>query len=173
VRAAYLLDATPNRSAVRAYLADPHNIFLLAYVGERPVGFLRGTELGQLTSARGQMFLYEVAVEDGYRRRGIGTEMVRRLLELCRSREVEEIFVFTDDPANTPAERLYRSTGAVTETVGDRMYVYSLARAARERRQRRGSVPAPPNGTVRAGSTNGAARLLLKRGRKRSPPQQP
>ncbi len=121
-----LFDEVPDLRAVRAYLGDPRNIFLMAYEGELPVGFVRGTELGQLGSEKGQLFLYEIAVLESHRRRGIGSALVRALLDHCRSNGLEEMFVFTDDPANRAAHRLYVSTGAVTETPGDRMYVYRL-----------------------------------------------
>jgi aminoglycoside 3-N-acetyltransferase I len=124
--AAALFDEPPDPGAVRAYLADDRNVFLIAYDEAEAVGFLRGTSLGQLKSSRRQMFLYEVAVEAAYRRRGIATQLVRELIQYCQAHGFEEMFVFTDDPANVAAERLYRATGAVTETPGDRMYVYRL-----------------------------------------------
>jgi len=126
LRAASLFDEPPTPRAVQAYLSDPRNVFLLAREGAEVVGFLRGTELGQLKSERKQMFLYEVAVAERHRRTGVGRELVRALLRYCADRDFEEVFVFTDDPTNEAAEQLYRSTGAVTETRGDRMFVYKL-----------------------------------------------
>jgi len=125
LRAGRLFDAPPRAEAVRAYLADELNVFLLADEGGTATGFLRGTELGQLTSDRHQMFLYEIGVDAAFRRRGIGRALVLRLLSHCRDRRIEEVFVFTY-PANTAAVGLYRSTGAATETPADRMYVYTL-----------------------------------------------
>jgi ribosomal protein S18 acetylase RimI-like enzyme len=125
--AASLFDRPPLEDPTRAYLADPRNVFLLATAGREPVGFLRGTELGQLDSPRKQMFLYEVGVAESHRRQGIGARLVNELLRYCEERGFEEVFVFTDDPGNVAAERLYRSTGAVTESAGDRMFVYRLA----------------------------------------------
>jgi ribosomal protein S18 acetylase RimI-like enzyme len=126
LRAADLFDEPLSPRAVGAYLADDRNVFLLAYQGDAVVGFLRGTELGQLKTDRKQMFLYEIAVAVSHRRKGIGSALIRALERNCQDRGVEEIFVFTDDPANAAAAGLYRSTGAVTETRGDRMYVYRL-----------------------------------------------
>jgi ribosomal protein S18 acetylase RimI-like enzyme len=133
--AAALFDEPPDPASVRAYLADPRNVFLLAMEGGRAVGFLRGTELGQLKSDQRQMFLYEIAVLDDARRNGVGSDLVRTLLRYCRERSFEEVFVFTD-PANAAAVALYRSTGAITETPADRMYVYRLDVPA----------PVPPRG---------------------------
>ncbi|MCI4318247.1 MAG: GNAT family N-acetyltransferase [Thermoplasmata archaeon] len=125
MRASHLLDEPPDPDAVRSYLADERNVFFLAEEKGRAVGFLRGTAFGQLKSTRNQMFLYEIEVESGHRRLGIGTELVQRLIAYCQEREFEEIFVFTD-PSNVAAVSLYRSTGAVTETPADRMFVYQL-----------------------------------------------
>ncbi len=125
--AQHLFDDRVDPAAVRTYLAEPRNVFLMAYEGTRPVGFLRGTELDQLATPRRQMFLYEIAVDEVHRRKGVGTALIEVLLHHCRSHGLSEVFVFTDDPANVAAEGLYRSTGGVTETVGERMYVYRLA----------------------------------------------
>ncbi|MCI4356965.1 MAG: GNAT family N-acetyltransferase [Thermoplasmata archaeon] len=142
--AAPLFDDPPDLRACRAYLADPANIFLLAQHEGKPVGFLRGTALRQLHCRKPQMFLYEIAVADGFRRQGVGRELVRRLLDHCRRRGFEEAFVFTS-PSNRPAVGLYRSTGGVTETDADRMYVYRLRpRATRRATGRR--RPAVPTG---------------------------
>ena len=121
-----LFDAPPVLEAVASYLGDSRNIFLLAQEGARPIGFLRGTELTQLHSTRKQMFLYEIAVGPEHRRKGVGRRLVEALLAFSREQNFEEMFVFTDDPGNTAAHRLYRSTGGVTETPGERMYVYRL-----------------------------------------------
>jgi ribosomal protein S18 acetylase RimI-like enzyme len=125
LRAAYLFDEDPDLSSVRAYLADDRNILLFAFEGSNAVGFLRGTELRQLASRRRQMFLYEISVDETFRRKGVGSSLVKMLLQDCRDRGFEEVFVFTD-PANQAAVALYRSTGAVTETPADRMFVYPL-----------------------------------------------
>ncbi|HEV2165859.1 MAG TPA: GNAT family N-acetyltransferase [Thermoplasmata archaeon] len=124
--AAPLFDEPPDPDAVRAYLANDRNVFFLARSGSLPVGFLRGTGLDQIHSGRRQMFLYEVFVDAAWRRQGIGRALIRALLEYCRTRKFEELFVFTDDPSNMAAHQLYRSTGGRTETVGERMYVYRL-----------------------------------------------
>ena len=126
LRASDLFDDALEPAAVRAYLGDDRNTVLVAIEEDRIIGFLRGTELRQWKSERRQMFLYEIAVAPDHRRQGVGGELVRSLLRYCAERDFEEVFVFTDDPANEAAERLYRSTGGVTETVGDRMYVYRL-----------------------------------------------
>ena len=120
-----LLDAPPDLGALRRYLADPRNVFLLASVGAKTVGFLRGTSLGQVHTRRPQMFLYEVGVGPAFRRRGVGRALVEHLLVYCRARRFDEVFVFTD-PGNRPAVALYRGTGAITETPRDRMFVYRL-----------------------------------------------
>jgi ribosomal protein S18 acetylase RimI-like enzyme len=125
-RAAHLFDEPNDPIATRAYLGDKRNVFFLAYEGSEPIGFLRGTAFGQLKSERKQMFLYEVAVEMGRRRAGVGSALIHSLIRYCKDRNFEEIFVFTDDPSNSAAERLYLSTGGINETVGDRMYVYRL-----------------------------------------------
>ncbi len=95
------------------YLRDVRNVFLMAFEGDEPAGFVRGTELDQMRSTRKQMFLYEIEVAEDYRRRGVGRELIRALLDYCTTRGFDEVFVFTD-PANVPAVGLYRSTGAVT-----------------------------------------------------------
>jgi aminoglycoside 3-N-acetyltransferase I len=127
LRASALFDHPPSLSATRHYLGDRRNLFLLAYDGRQPVGFLRGTELRQIHTGRRQMFLYEIAVATDYRRRGIGRLMIQRLLRYCRAKKFEEAFVFTS-PSNRAAVGLYRSTGGKTETDGDRMYVYYMPR---------------------------------------------
>jgi len=125
LHAAHLFDESPDLAAVRSYLADDRNIFLFAFEGSEAIGFVRGTELLQLATRRRQMFLYEIAVDKPYRRRGVGTTLIKALLDDCRERGFEEVFVFTD-PGNEAAVELYRSTGALTETPADRMFVYLL-----------------------------------------------
>jgi ribosomal protein S18 acetylase RimI-like enzyme len=77
LRATSLFDEPPDPAAVQSYLRDNQNIFLLAYEGDEPVGFLRGTELSQLKSEQKQMFLYEMAVNGRARRRGFGRELIQ------------------------------------------------------------------------------------------------
>lgn len=92
--------------------------------GGRPVGFVRGTALPQLDTAKLQMFLYEIALARPYRRRGVGHALVRRLLRDCWARGFAEVFVLTS-PYNRPAVRLYRTDGGRTETRADRMFVFN------------------------------------------------
>ena len=126
LHAGYLFDSgTPEVSAVRAYLADLRNVLLFAFEGSEALAFLRATELLQLSTRRKQMFLYEIGVDEDFRRHGIGKALINTLLKDCRERGFEEVFVFTD-PANVAAVALYRSAGAVTETPADRMFVFPL-----------------------------------------------
>lgn len=121
-----LFDSPPLAEALREYLADERNVFLLASEGDRAVGFLRGSTLRQLRTVRRQMFIYEIGVAGAHRRQGIGRALIEALLHYCRSNDFEEAFVLTD-AGNEAAVNLYRSTGAVTENPADRMFVYHFS----------------------------------------------
>lgn len=125
LRAGHLFDEAPDLWALRAYLSDDRNTLLFAFDGGDALGFLRGTELGQLRTRRKQMFLYEIGVDENHRRHGVGRALITSLLQDCRERDFDEVFVFTD-PTNQAAVGLFRSTGAINETSADRLFVYRL-----------------------------------------------
>ena len=98
-------------------LADDATIFLVAFRGAEPVGFVFGYELPRRHGAASILFVYELDVDEAHRRQGIGGRLMRELAEIARSRGVSEGFVLTE-PENDAANALYRSLeGERVETV--------------------------------------------------------
>jgi ribosomal protein S18 acetylase RimI-like enzyme len=99
-----------------ALLADPRTLMLVAFDGERPVGFVLAHELPRRHGDPAKLFLYEVDVAESHRRRGIASALLAQLAELARERGIRTGFVLTE-PDNGPANALYRSAGGATEVV--------------------------------------------------------
>jgi ribosomal protein S18 acetylase RimI-like enzyme len=93
-----------------ALLADPRTLMLVAFDGERPVGFVLAHDLPRRHGDPSKLFLYEVDIAESHRRRGIAKALLARLAELARERGVRVGFVLTDED-NAPANALYRSAG--------------------------------------------------------------
>ena len=88
-----------------ALLDDDRTIFLAAFDGDRPVGFAFGYVLPRRHGNRTILFVYEIDVDEAYRRQGIG----RRLMQELTAGH-DEAFVLTE-PDNHPANALYESVG--------------------------------------------------------------
>lgn len=97
-------------------LADSRTLMLVAFDGDRPVGFVLAHELPRRHGDPAKLFVYEVDVAESHRRRGIATALLERLAELARARGIRTGFVLTE-PDNGPANSLYRDLGAATEAV--------------------------------------------------------
>ena len=99
-----------------ALLADPRSLVLVAFDGERPVGFVLAHELPRRHGDRSKLLVYEIDVAPPHRRRGIASALLERLAELARERGIPGGFVLAE-PDNGPANSLYRSAGGATESV--------------------------------------------------------
>ena len=80
--AAVLFDAPPDRRWTSRFLAEPGHHLLLAYVDETAAGFVSGVETTHPDKGT-EMFLYELAVDVPFRRRGIGRTLVSALAEIA------------------------------------------------------------------------------------------
>lgn len=95
-----------------ALLADDRTVFLAAFDGEEPVGFAFGYVLPRRHGKPTGMFVYELEVDEPYRRRGIGRRLMQELLA-----GQDEAYVLTE-PDNEAANALYASLGGTrVETV--------------------------------------------------------
>jgi ribosomal protein S18 acetylase RimI-like enzyme len=100
--------------AERFLTAAGHHLFL-AYEedggngGTAPVGFVSGVETIHPDKGT-EMFLYELAVAEPYRRRGIGRALVGRLAALGRELGCYGMWVLVD-AGNDIAPAAYRSAG--------------------------------------------------------------
>lgn len=94
----------------RFLTAAGHHLFL-AYddAGTAPVGFVSGVETIHPDKGT-EMFLYELAVAESHRRRGIGRALVARLAALGRERGCYGMWVLVDT-GNDVALAAYRSAG--------------------------------------------------------------
>ena len=99
-----------------ALLADPRTLMLVAFDGERPVGFVLAHELPRRHGDRSQLFVYEVDVAESHQRRGIASALLAQLAEAARERGIRVGFVLAE-PGNGPANALYRSAGGATDTM--------------------------------------------------------
>lgn len=115
VGASRLFDGPAHEDATRAFLADPRHHMLFAFVEDRPVGFVSGVELIHPDKGT-EMLLYELAVDESERRRGIGRALIEALAAVASERRCYGMFVLVDDD-NEAALATYASAGG---TVGPR-----------------------------------------------------
>jgi ribosomal protein S18 acetylase RimI-like enzyme len=115
--AADLFDHPIDLDATSDFLADERHHLLIGYVGDRPAGFVTGVELLHPDKPRPEMFLYELGVNAEFRRRGVATALMQRLVELCHERGCGEMFVLTDED-NDAGQATYRRAGGVPEPAG-------------------------------------------------------
>jgi ribosomal protein S18 acetylase RimI-like enzyme len=102
-------------------LAEERTIFLVAFDGDDPIGFLLAYELLRRRGDRSQLFVYEVGVDDGWRRQGVATALFRELARIARGRGIRHGFVLTNE-ANEAAMELYRSLGGVRPNADDVLF---------------------------------------------------
>jgi ribosomal protein S18 acetylase RimI-like enzyme len=113
VAAEHLFDSPARPDATARFLAEPGHHLLVAYDGERPVGMVTGVETTHPDKGT-EMFLYELAVDEAARGRGIGRALVRALADLARDAGCYGMWVLTDDD-NPAAVRAYTAAGGMPE----------------------------------------------------------
>ena len=114
VRAAsHLFDGPARDEATSRFLADPSHHLLIAYEDERPAGFVSGVELTHPDKGT-EMFLYELSVDEPWRRRGIGRALVEELGALARERGCYGMFVLTARD-NDAALATYQTAGVLRD----------------------------------------------------------
>ena len=114
VAAEHLFDGPAMREATERFLSEPTAHLCLAYEDEEPAGFVSGVEMTHPDKGT-ELFLYELGVDERFRRRGIGTALVRALAERARERGCYGMWVLTDR-VNEAALATYRRAGAVEES---------------------------------------------------------
>jgi ribosomal protein S18 acetylase RimI-like enzyme len=108
-----LFDGPSRTAPARRFLAEPGHHLLLALVDGVPAGFVSGVETTHPDKGT-EMFLYELAVDPAYQRRGIGRALTESLAALAREHGCYGMWVLTE-PDNEAALATYRRAGAVDE----------------------------------------------------------
>jgi ribosomal protein S18 acetylase RimI-like enzyme len=111
--ASHLFDAPATPEATKRFLDGEGHHLLVAYEGERPVGFVSGVETTHPDKGT-EMFLYELAVDEHFRRRGIGRALVEELASVAHAAGCYGMWVVTEDD-NVAARATYEGTGATPE----------------------------------------------------------
>jgi len=110
------LGAQPDDPYLAALLSKPHFVALAAIADGRVAGGLAAYELEKFERARSEMYIYDLAVFEPFRRQGIATGLIRALQQIARGRGVYVIFVQADH-GDEPAIRLYESLGTKEEVL--------------------------------------------------------
>jgi ribosomal protein S18 acetylase RimI-like enzyme len=111
----------------KRFLDDDRHHLILGYVDDRPAGFASAVEVFH-PDKRCELFLNEIAVMEGGRRRGVARALIHELKRLGRERGCVSMWVLADE-ANEPAMGLYRSTGGRWDGDSQVMFEYDLTSA--------------------------------------------
>ncbi|TVR97204.1 MAG: GNAT family N-acetyltransferase [Trueperaceae bacterium] len=110
-----------------AFLANPSNLLAVALSDEVVVGMASGIAYVHPDKPL-QLFVNEVGVSARFHRRGIGTRLLRALLEHARALGCTEAWVVTEDE-NRAARALYGSIGGVEQAERAAVFEFALADA--------------------------------------------
>jgi ribosomal protein S18 acetylase RimI-like enzyme len=113
IAASTLFDHPARPEATARFLSERGHHLFLATVDDVPAGFVTGVETTHPDKGT-EMFLYELAVDEGARNRGVGRSLVAALADVARERGCYGMWVLTDD-ANPAALRAYTAAGGTRE----------------------------------------------------------
>jgi len=102
--------ARPSAAYLRRLLAGDNFIAVAALHGDEVVGGLAAYELRKFEQERSEIYIYDLAVADPYRRRGIATALIEQLRRVAAARGAYVIYVQAD-LQDSPAIELYTKLG--------------------------------------------------------------
>jgi|SRR4051812_3282466 aminoglycoside 3-N-acetyltransferase I len=100
----------PGEKYVRRWLSSQSHLALIALAEGVVVGGLAAYVLDKFEQERSEVYIYDLAVSERERRRGIATALIRKLQVVAQAREAWAIYVQADH-GDEPAIRLYESLG--------------------------------------------------------------
>lgn len=103
-------DAPPSDDYLRRLLGRDTFIAIAALDDGAVVGGLAAYVLEKFEQARSEVYIYDLAVQQTHRRRGIATALIERLQQIARTRGAWVIFVQADH-GDVPAIELYTKLG--------------------------------------------------------------
>jgi aminoglycoside 3-N-acetyltransferase I len=103
--------AVPSDMYLASLLSKEHFIVLVALHADTVVGGLVAYELEKFEQERTEIYIYDLAVAEHFRRQGIATKLISELKIIAKERGAYVIFVQAD-PGDAPAIQLYESLGA-------------------------------------------------------------
>ncbi len=86
----------PDVAYLERLLCSDSFVAVAASIGQRVVGGIAGYVLPKFEQARSELYIYDLAVDEAFRRRGIATAMIERLKEHAVARGIYVIFVQAD-----------------------------------------------------------------------------
>lgn len=103
-------DARPDTDYLERLLSSDYFIALAAVDRDEVIGGLAAYELPKFEQARSEIYIYDLAVDERYRRRGIATALIRALGSIAAERGAWVMFVQADH-GDEPAIQLYSKLG--------------------------------------------------------------
>lgn len=100
----------PDDPYLQRLLGSDTFVAIVATAGDRVIGALAGYVLPKFEQARSEFYIYDLAVEEAWRRRGVATGLILRLQMLAAERGIYVIFVQADH-GDDPAIALYTKLG--------------------------------------------------------------
>jgi aminoglycoside 3-N-acetyltransferase I len=100
----------PDDAYLQSLLASPGFVALAARSGDEVIGGLAAYVLPKFEQARSELYLYDLAVAEAWRRQGVATALIGQLKSLAVERGVYVIFVQAD-LGDEPATALYTTLG--------------------------------------------------------------
>jgi len=108
--------AQPDDAYLSRLLASDTFIAIGAWHGTRAVGALAAYVLPKFEQARSEIYIYDLAVAESHRRRGIATALINVTRQLAAARGAYVIFVQADR-GDDPAIALYTGLGSREEVL--------------------------------------------------------
>lgn len=106
----------PDAEYLQRLLESQTFVAVAAFSGTNVVGGLAGYVLPKFEQARSELYIYDLAVNEAHRRRGVATAMIRELQSLAAARGIYVIFVQADY-GDVPAIALYTKLGVREEVL--------------------------------------------------------
>ena len=101
----------PSQDHLHRLLSDEKFIALTAWADDEMVGALAAYEMVKFEAERSEIYVYDLAVLEGHRRRGVATALIEALQPIARQKGAWVIMIQADR-IDAPAVALYDKLGA-------------------------------------------------------------
>lgn len=109
-------DKQPSDAYLKRLLDSDTFIAVCAQSGGKVIGGLAAYVLEKFEQERKEIYIYDIAVLERFRRRGVATALIQKLKEIATEKGAYDIFVQADE-GDAAAIKLYESLGVAEKVL--------------------------------------------------------